>query len=234
MYWNNRGKDAKTLREDFCGTFALCCEWVKRSDNFEAIGVDNDSGPLAYGEKHDLSLLSPSQKNRLNIFKKDVLEAGLPKADLAVAMNFSYFIFKKRQVLKKYFQNVYKSLNEDGIYLVDNFGGPSCMEANEHETINDEFSYYWDQDNFEPLTNEAQFYIHFKRKGEKKREKVFSYNWRLWSIAEIRDLFEEVGFRESKVYWEQSDEDGDGNGDFKEVQKGEECESWVAYVVGLK
>ena len=25
------GRKPKTLREDFCGTFAVCCEWVKKT-----------------------------------------------------------------------------------------------------------------------------------------------------------------------------------------------------------
>ena len=34
--------------------------------------------------------------------------------------------------------------------------------------------------------------------------------------------------------WEESDEEGDGNGIFSKVQVGEECESWVAYLMGKK
>jgi hypothetical protein len=30
-----------------------------------------------------------------------------------------------------------------------------------------DFSYLWDQDSFNPITHEAMFYIHFKRKREK-------------------------------------------------------------------
>ena len=196
--------------------------------------MDIDNEPIEYGKENEESQLKGEQKERLSIVQENVLEGSLPKTDIAVAMNFSYFIFKKRSVLKRYFEKVYESLNNGGLFMVDNFGGPSCAEANEHETISEGYSYFWDQDSFEPITNEAQFYIHFKRKGEPKREKVFSYDWRLWSIAEIKDLFEEVGFKESKVFWEQSDDEGDGNGEFKEVKVGEECESYVAYVVGVK
>ena len=34
------GRTARTLREDFCGTFSVCCEWVKRDKENEAWGVD--------------------------------------------------------------------------------------------------------------------------------------------------------------------------------------------------
>jgi len=36
----------KVLREDFCGTFAVCCEWVKKPGRV-AIGVDLDPEPPA-------------------------------------------------------------------------------------------------------------------------------------------------------------------------------------------
>ena len=73
-----------------------------------------------------------------------------------------------------------------------------------------------------------------KRKGEKKRERVFSYDWRMWTIPELKEIMEDAGFKKVHVYWEGSDEDGDGDGEFTRVTQGEECESWVAYVVGEK
>ena len=78
------------------------------------------------------------------------------------------------------------------------------------------------------------FYIHFQRTGEEKREKVFSYDWRIWSLAELKDILSEVGFSSSQVYWEGTDEDGDGDGLFTPTEKGEECESWIAYMVAKK
>ena len=39
------------LREDFCGTFAICCEWAKSGATFEAHGVDLDPEPLQYGKE---------------------------------------------------------------------------------------------------------------------------------------------------------------------------------------
>src|SRR5437868_4175927 len=39
----------RIFREDFCGTFANCCEWVKLGRDRVAHGVDLDSEPLDYG-----------------------------------------------------------------------------------------------------------------------------------------------------------------------------------------
>lgn len=236
VYSELRFKKPNTLREDFCGTFANCCEWVKRDPSYRAYAIDNDNEPLAYGKSHYLSQLSSEQQARIEIAETDVLKPSLPPADIACALNFSYFCFKQRAELKNYFSNVYNSLEKDGIFLLDCFGGSKCQEANEEETEHEDagFSYFWDQVDFDPITNESHFFIHFKRKNEPKREKVFAYDWRMWTIPELRDLLEEVGFKKSVIYWEGNDEEGDGNGEYERVEKGEECESWVAYIVGLK
>lgn len=228
------GRQAKVLVEDFCAAFALCCEWVKLHDDNFAIGIDLDPEPVAYGRDHYLTKLQGQQQDRLRVLEANVMDPDLPTGDIIAALNFSYFGFKKRTQLLEYFKSCYNRLDDDGLLILDCFGGSACMEANEHETEHDDFSYFWDQDSYHPLTNEAQFYIHFKLKGEKKREKVFSYNWRLWSIAEIKDLLEDAGFRQSVVYWEGTDEDGDGDGIYSRTEEGEECESYVAYVIGIK
>jgi hypothetical protein len=134
----------------------------------------------------------------------------------------------------KYLKGCYQALAEPGVVILDCFGGPNCLEPNEEETEHDDFSYFWDQDSYNPVTNEATFHIHFKRPGEARRERVFSYDWRMWSIAELRDLLTEAGFSKTLVYWEGSDDEGEGNGEFTISEVGDECETWLAYVVGVK
>lgn len=233
-YWCARGKEARIMREDFAAAFALTCAWVEKHPNNVGIAVDIDEEPLEYGAANYLSKLTNEEKSRVSILKENVLKRDLPKADAIAALNFSYMGFKTRKVLKEYFENCIRTLNEDGILILDCFGGGSTQEPNVHETEHDDFSYFWDQDTFNPVTNESQFYIHFKRKGEKKRERVFSYDWRLWGLTELRDLLDEVGFKSTVVYWEGTDEDGDGDGVFTPTETGDECESWVAYIVALK
>ena len=233
------GKKAQSLREDFCGAFDICCEWVKLDSDKRAYGVDFDSEPLEYGKRSYIPRLSEPQKQRVELVKGDVLETPLKSVDITCAVNFSYFIFKERKVLKEYFQRVYNSLNENGVFVMDCFGGSQCQESNEEETEyeDEKFSYFWDQDSFDPLNNNAVFNIHFKRFGEAKRQKVFTYDWRMWSIPELKDILEEVGFKKTDIYWEGTDEDGEGDGVYTKVkdgEKGEECEAWVAYLVASK
>lgn len=234
VYKEIKSKDAISLKEDFCGTFSISCEWVKLADNKVAVGVDLDEEPIEYGRSHYLTELTDEQQSRVKVINANVMDANNPKADIVSASNFSYYIFKDRETLREYYKAAYESVKDDGIFIVDSFGGTAATEPVEEETEQDGFSYFWDQDSFDPVTNFAQFYIHFKRKGEKKRKKVFSYDWRMWSIPEIKEIMLEAGFKDTKVMWEGTDKDGEGDGNFKAVEKGEHCESWVAYVIGIK
>jgi SAM-dependent methyltransferase len=235
VYKHFYSKAATVLREDFCGTFQLCEEWIKLSKDNTAFGVDLDGEPIEYGKKRMVQNLKPEQQSRIQILRQNVLDDGLPAADITVAMNFSYFIFKQRKDIKKYFEQVYKTLKSQGVFVIDTFGGTESYESHEEVTKHPKFTYFWDQKNFEPLTNEARFEIHFQLKGEKRRRrKVFSYDWRMWSIAELRDILTEVGFKDVTVFWEGTTRKGEGNNDFKPVTKGEECASWIAYIACTK
>jgi SAM-dependent methyltransferase len=234
VYRELRGKDPRIMREDFCGTFSLSCEWVNLSPHHEAVGVDLDPEPLEYGRRHNLAKLTKSQRARVSLVEADVLKSELPRADLAMAMNFSYFVFKTRETMKAYFANVYKSVKSDGLFVLDLFGGSLCHDENEEKTQHRGFTYYWDQASFDPVSNHAQFYIHFKVNGQKKQERVFSYDWRMWSIPELREILTEVGFKKTHVYWEGTTSKGTGDGVFTRTEQGESCQSWIAYIAAEK
>ena len=233
-----KNQEPKSLREDFCGTFAISCEWAKLSPKYRAYGVDLDNEPILYGLSHNLAKLPKNVRDRVKIQQDNVLNPGLPKADIVSAMNFSHYIFKDRAVMKSYFHNVHSTLNVGGVFAVDCFGGPSCQKPSREETAHKGFSYIWEQVSFDPVTSEALFHIHFKEKDSKgkvrRHNNQFTYDWRMWSILELREMMMETGFRKTHVYWEGTTRNGEGDGIFTRVERGEECEAWVAYVVGEK
>ncbi len=233
-YKQIRGRNATILREDFCGTFSLCCEWVKLSSKNRAHGIDLDYEPIQYGLTNYAPKLSRAQRERLQVHQENVLNPGLPKADIVCAMNFSHYIFKERALLKSYFHNCAGTLEEGGILIADAFGGSLCQHPNEESTKLRGFRYFWDQESFDPVTNNAVFHIHFKIDSQPKIKNVFSYEWRMWSLPELRDIMVESGFKKATIYWEGTNRKGSGNGVFKAVEKGEDCQAWVAYVVGEK
>lgn len=222
-----------TLREDFCGTFSISVAWVKAGKERKAIAVDEDKKPLNYGKTHYLSCLDESQKKRLTVLQKNVLSLSLPGADIISVSNFSYYVFKERKKLLEYFKKVRKKIKKSGLFIIDAFGGSDTDGPNEEAVEEKGFTYYWDQEDFDPITNQAKFYIHFKRKGERKRIKQFTYDWRMWSLPELRDILTDAGFSKVHSYWEMSDKRGNGTGVFRKQTSGEPCDSWVAYLVAL-
>lgn len=237
-YRELKGTEPRDLREDFCGTFAISCEWAKLSPKYRAFGVDLDNEPILYGLSHNLANLPKPTRDRVRIQQDNVLNPGLPKADIVAAMNFSHYIFKDRAVMKSYFHNTHSTLNVGGLFIVDSFGGPACQKPSREETDHKGFSYIWEQVSFDPVTSEALFQIHFKvKEGQgkvRRHNNQFTYDWRMWSILELREMMMETGFRKTHVFWEGTSRNGDGNGIFTRVENGEECEAWVAYVVGEK
>ena len=226
------GKNPSILREDFGGTGLLACSWVKQSADHQAYAIDLDPEPIAYGKENHYMLLDTDQQARMHYLQENVLGDFSFKADVTVAFNFSYFIFKKRKELIEYFSRVREGLSDQGLFLLDIFGGTDAYEESVEETEHEDHSYFWDCDHYNPLTNECLYYIHFKKDGV-KHNKVFTYDWRMWSVVEIREILEEAGFSKTVAYWEGTDEDGDGDGNFYQSEEEENCESWVTYVAAI-
>ena len=230
-----RGYTAQKLREDFCGTAKMCCEWVGNNSKNTAVGVDIDSEVLAWGEKHNFRKLKPAARKRISLLKSDVMRARTRPAQVILAMNFSYQLFKQREMLKKYFKAVRKSLADDGVFFLDAFGGyEACSETTE-KTKHKGFTYVWEQESYNPITGDMTCHIHFHFPDKSRMRKAFTYNWRLWTLPEIRELLQEAGFSNVTVYWEGTDEEtGEGNGIYTASLQGDADPSWVCYVSAEK
>ena len=229
-----RGRTAYLMREDFCGTASASCQWVGQGDEYQAIGVDIEASVLDWGRKNRLAKLPVADQTRVSLIESDVMTAETPPADLLVAFNFSYFIFDKREVLRAYFEKAYQALKDDGVFFVDLFGGSEAQIEIKEKTKQKGFTYIWQQAEFHPLTHYIRCHIHFKFPDGSKIKRAFTYEWRLWSAPEIRELLAEAGFSKSTVYWEGDDDDGGGNGEFSPEEKGEADLAWIAYIVAEK
>ncbi len=230
-----RKRAAASLREDFCGTANVCCEWVRRRNDNRAIGVDFDEEVLAWGQAQHLAKLQPSARERVQVLNADVTSVATDPVDIVLAMNFSYWTFKERASLKRYFERVREALATEGLFFLDAFGGYEAYQVLEEETEHDDFTYIWDQAQYDPVTGDLTCHIHFKFPDGSKLKRAFTYEWRLWSLPEIRELLAEAGFSRSTVYWEGYDEETEeGNGEFAPVVKGEPDAGWIAYVVAEK
>ncbi|MEM9415856.1 MAG: class I SAM-dependent methyltransferase [Planctomycetota bacterium] len=254
-YEKLNGRPPRLLREDFCGTHAVCCEWVKAHPDNLAYGIDLDPEPLAWGEDNLQAQLSAEQRKRLTLEEKDVrtgntadafVDAG--GADVLAAQNFSFFLFKTRDALRDYFEHAHANLADGGIMVMDMMGGSEC-HIEDHEDIRTievedkplakrlgykKFKYIWEQARFNPISADALFHIHFRFKDGSRVDKAFTYDWRFWTLPETCELLREAGFSKVDVYWEGEGDDGEGDGVFSPATEGPADPSWIAYIVAQK
>lgn len=227
-----RPRPAILLREDFCGTLNTACEWVRRDSQHYAIGIDWDSEVLEWGRLNNLEQLDDDQFSRITLLQENVLEAQTEPADIVLAMNFSYFLFLERGKLLEYFCAVHGALVDDGIFFLDAYGGYDAPKELIEERECDGFTYIWDQTSFNPIDSRMTCYIHFEFPDHSRLDKAFSYDWRLWTLPEIRELLSEAGFADSTVYWEGTDEESnEGNGVFAPTESGDADPGWICYIV---
>lgn len=236
VFRERRGRLAATIREDFCGTAQVCAAWVKRRRGNVAIGVDLDESVLAWGRGKLAERLNDEQRARVTLIQGDVRTTPAdPLVDAVLAMNFSTFIFKTRDEMRRYFRAAHGHLAADGMLLIDAYGGSESFEEMEEERDLDGFTYVWDQHHYNPITGDALNHIHFRFPDGSEVARAFTYDWRLWTLPELQELMLEAGFRKSIVYWEGVErKTGEGNGRWRETRKGDACPGWIAYIVGEK
>jgi SAM-dependent methyltransferase len=244
VFKKKRKRPLRYLREDFCGTAALACEFLRRHPDNTAIGVDLDQPTLDWGIRHHVSRLGDAAR-RLALFNEDVRTVRTPPVDLVAALNFSYSVFKTREELRLYFSQVRRSLNEEGVFILDAFGGTDAMDELEEDrkitsgTLPDgtplpPFVYVWDQAKFNVVNHHILCHIHFKFHDGSRMKRAFTYDWRLWTLPELQEILLEAGFAKAEVYLEGwDDEEDEADGIFRRRKQFENMAGWVGYVVGL-
>jgi len=252
VFKNKRRRKPVTLREDFCGTAALACDWVKRSPKHRAWGIDIDQPTLDWGTAHNIACL-PETAGKIDLICGNVLSTKTPPADLVMALNFSYCLFKTRDQLRTYFKKTRSALNGDGLLVLDLYGGTEAIEAKleprdiAKHTATDgtkipAFTYIWDQAKYNVIDHHVVNYIHFKvplRQNSGSADvveikKAFTYDWRLWTLPEIQELLIEAGFQSAEVYLHDWTEDGESDETYRRRKNYENALGWVAYIVGIQ
>src|SRR5947209_4821969 len=64
------GKNPTSMREDFCGTGKISCEWVKLSKKNRAVGLDLDDETLQYANQVNRSVLTLGEQKRVEFLKQ--------------------------------------------------------------------------------------------------------------------------------------------------------------------
>jgi SAM-dependent methyltransferase len=231
MFRQIRGRAPESLREDFCGTALLTGKWVQRGPNRTGIGVDIDPKVLKWGTEHNLAPIG-EPGDRVKLYCQDVRKPVREKVDVVGAFNFSYWIFMTRDEMRAYFAHVKKGLGRDGVFLLDAYGGWESEEPMlEERAIAGGFTYVWDQHSFDPITHRVVNYIHFHFKDGTKLERAFTYEWRYWTLPELKELLLEAGYRDVRVYWDTSDDDE--HEAYKVRSKADNQPGWLAYLAAV-
>jgi hypothetical protein len=240
------GRTPLTLREDFCGTALLARDWVASDPRRRAWGVDLHRPTLNWARNHRLSTLAAEDRERVLLLEENVLKVSAPNVDLIAALNFSYMIFRERATLLQYFRSVFKGLEEDGVFVLDLFGGPHAQQVMTEQkkipagrdvegTPYPAFTYFWEQVRFNAVDQSILCHIHFKGRTLVPKTRAFTYSWRLWSITELRDVLSEAGFTRIDSYFEGwSDAHGTSDGVLRKRSRYEAMDAWVAYLAAYR
>jgi len=244
IYREANRRPFRALREDFCGTAALAAAWVRRGPENSAIGIDLHRRTLAWAHRHHVAPLGPAA-SRIRLVCDDVLRVPGPKVDLVAAFNFSYSVFKSRELLRRYFHVARGALTRGGLLILDAFGGTAATEVGEERRcigplalpggrLVPRFTYVWEQIRFNPVDHRLLCNMHFELPGGIRIKRAFAYDWRYWTLPELREIMLEAGFKEIRIYVEGWDEKKNKpTGIYRRRSSIGEMASWLAYVVGF-
>ena len=245
LYRTHRGGRFTRLREDFSGTAALACAWVRRGREHRAWAVDRHREVLDWARAHRLPRLRDAA-GRVALLEADVRDSGAPPVDVVCALNFSYWVFMRRRDLLGYFRSVRRSLRPRGMFVCNAFGGTEAMDklvertrvpastSAEGERI-PPFTYVWEHAHFNPIDHHITCYIHFQFRNGRSLRRAFRYDWRLWTLPEIEDALREAGFRDVLFYVEGWDERRNRPAEYyRRRVRFENQQGWIACAIALR
>jgi len=223
------------LREDFCGTAMLCAHWAASHPERTATGLDTSRSTLEWGRAHNLPPIGDAAA-RVTLLEQDVLVPTRRKFDVIGAYNYSYQVFHERAQLVRYFRAAHRSLSSDGLFVLDALGGYETMDARvERRRVGGGITYIWEQERCDAVNGGLLCHISFEFRDGTALRRCFTYDWRHYSLTELRDALLEAGFVGVDAYWEGADATGrEGSGVFRRVTRAENQPVWNAYLVARK
>jgi hypothetical protein len=236
------GGSCRTLGEDFAGPAGIARAWLTRSPDHRAVVADRDDEPLRHAVRKLTAGVSGGEAERLlerfTVRERDVLEVG-DRVDAICALNFAACELHTRERLVTYLRHALFRLEPGGVLVLDLYAGPNALVTGESEQVieldADEnqavggtggadgagdgpaLLYRWRQVEADATTARVRNAIDFgvlDRAGRVVAEMpdAFSYDWRLWGVAELREALRDAGFRSTEVYESYAEVmDGSGN-----------------------
>jgi len=167
------------------------------------------------------------------------------RVDLLVALNFSVCELHERRDLVAYFKHARSRLRRGGCFVADLYGGDGAFTSGRlRETHRgprgEKVVYEFEQREADALTSRVVDALHFDvtpRRGARVRLRdAFVYDWRLWSLPELRDALRDAGFSSSEVHSRfEHARDGRGRVHVRPLRSSSELgASWCVFVVGRR
>eukprot|EP00850_Spirogloea_muscicola_P002653 SM000010S04291 [mRNA] locus=s10:731897:733900:- [translate_table: standard] len=192
----------------------------------------------------------PQTSTRHHVESRAGWEQVMKGADITCAFNFSICCLHSRQDLLKYFCLVRSGLSPNGgVFALDLYGGTSSECALKLKRPFGDFTvsgqYTWEQEAFDALTRMTRISIHFHLiKSKRVMRRAFTYQWRLWTLPEVKECLLEAGFKQVHFWMKDMPDlqgreaieerlDADVTTRYVEVEHFEQRDAWNAYVVGL-
>ena len=225
------------LREDFCGTGAIARTFAAQSDQHLALGVDLDADVLAFAAAEGAptsGLQWSAQDVRSTNHARDRAFFGPTGPDVISAQNFSWCGLHTRSELLRYFSACHAALGAQGVLVLDCLGGSDRERGGDHDRRDvGACVVTFRQATFDVVTRRAEFHLDFTLEGH-THHSAFTYDWRLWTIPETRDILLDAGFDDVIVYWEARDAFGAATSHYAPTTSEPGCKRFVAYLVAIK
>lgn len=225
------GKSPRVLAEHFSGSGALARAWPDAVAGGSSIAIDHDRTPL-----RKLARAKGVRAVCIDVRK------STHKADVIAATNFPVGYFHTRAALVGYLKHARSLLNANGVFVCDLYGGSDAYTTGITRKAlrspdGTRVSYKWEQRSADPTTARVTNALHFKlpARGARKAREIkdaFVYDWRLWSIPELRDAAAEAGLTDMQIYNRLADAlDSDGNVYVRPIDSGADLDDpWVVYI----
>jgi SAM-dependent methyltransferase len=207
--------------------------------------VDLDPEPLAWARRHRLPFARGAAE-RVTLVRGDVRTVRRPRVDVACALNFSWWIFHARADLVAYLRAARASLKPGGLLVLNAFGGAKAerplVERTRKAASNGPdgepvpgFTYVWEQVRFDPIRRNLLAHIHFELRDGTNLPRAFTYDWRMYTLPEVREAVLEAGFAEFEVWSEGFDSKRKTHtGRLHRRTKLDNDDCWIAYCVAYR
>jgi SAM-dependent methyltransferase len=236
-----RERASLILGEDFCGTAALSKAWCDLLPRGRAVAVDRDGPTLARAremgresprlrliqadvhrirEKADLiavlnfSICELHDRGALVKYLRHALSRLRPGGCLICDLYggsdaFETGLLDQRIRPPQHIQNPRGNAGAKG--------ATRQQPGSPHPARRDQITYSWEQRSANPLTGRVVNAMHFEVMSPRTPKpfgliNAFLYDWRLWSVPELREAMREAGFTSTQVYPREAGAiDADGN-----------------------